>query len=250
MEPVTAVATAPWWAPAAIAGGASLLGSIGSSAFGASSANKQMGFQERMSSTAHQREVLDLKKAGLNPILSARLGGSSTPPGAQGQVPDFGNSAKTGLDGLRLAADMGVQKATIRDINAAADLKDTQRIDITNTQQSRIMQALAAAQASLSSGELSAQQARVAQQTVKNLIGQLNSINLQNQSSALDMEEKRRSSEFWKGPFGKLGAHKKALGVIGLASGAGSSASSWQDQTLGWAGEFLDRQLRKGGVIK
>lgn len=35
---------------------------------------------ERLSNTAHQREIKDLYKAGLNPILSAKYGGSSTPP--------------------------------------------------------------------------------------------------------------------------------------------------------------------------
>lgn len=50
-------------------------------------AREQMAFQERMSDTSHQREAEDLRKAGLNPILTANGGaGATTPSGASANM--------------------------------------------------------------------------------------------------------------------------------------------------------------------
>ena len=121
-----------WGAIAGIAGGLlSGAGSLGSGMlnFGQQKQmqQRQFDFQERMSSTAHQREVKDLRAAGLNPILSAMNGsGASTPSGGMGAVntPDYGASIR---EGVTAAAQLGRTKAETNFINQQAMTEQNKR---------------------------------------------------------------------------------------------------------------------------
>lgn len=67
-------------------------------------AQAQIEFQREMSNTAYQRQVSDLKAAGINPMLVSKLGGASTPAGAMPQAFNvLGQAASSGMDAYSAA---------------------------------------------------------------------------------------------------------------------------------------------------
>jgi len=85
------------------------------------SADRQMQFQERLSGSAYQRAMDDMRKAGINPMLAISQGGASTPSGASASVfkPDF----KT-PDNLNTALNTRVNEATLQKIRSDTETND------------------------------------------------------------------------------------------------------------------------------
>ena len=142
VEPVTAAA--------AIAAAASMFGAhqrnrasakeaARNRAFQADQARRQMSFQERMSSSAVQRQVADMRAAGINPILAGRYGGSSSPGGASGS-----GSMATFEDEITPAISTALQtrrlKQELKNMRASAKLDLANETVASVEQQRRVVQ--------------------------------------------------------------------------------------------------------------
>lgn len=144
---------------AAIGGGASLIGGAMQNSAAERAADKQMAFQENSARHSYQWATEDMKKAGINPILAYKQGGSGTLSGSSytpqnvGAAAAAGATAGSGVASSAIAATRN--QAELANIAADTALKGSQD----KTQAAMQIQALAQA------GQANANSALAAEQT-------------------------------------------------------------------------------------
>lgn len=79
-------------------------------------------WQERMSNSAYQRSMADMRKAGLNPILAYQKGGASTPGGSTSKVPDYGSAVSTALKAKMMGAQLALLSEQVLKTKAETSL--------------------------------------------------------------------------------------------------------------------------------
>lgn len=120
---------------AAVGGGAlNLIGVDMANRSNRAAVGDQMNFQERMSSTAHQREVKDWEAAGFNKIAAMGGSGASTPTGAaavmQNNMEGLAASAREAFDmNIRSKQLTNETSKNTADVNLSKALKTKAEIE-------------------------------------------------------------------------------------------------------------------------
>lgn len=192
--------------------------------FNAMEAQKNRDWQERMSNSAYQRAMQDMRLAGLNPVLAYQQGGASSPSGSSASVSSLENTMEGLGKGVTSAGQFARNLADLQQVKANTETTTTQG-DLNRT-----TQALNAANT-----------ARAAQETA---------------TSAADMRRKNAETEL---TIEQMENPKAYRALMGAQAGQATSAAKlsdeqrkqleqygphWTGQAAGSLGRLYDRFVK------
>lgn len=179
--------------------------------FNKKEADRARDWAKEMANTEMQRRVIDLRKAGLNPMLAVTQGGASTPSAAQanasGNDTDFAG-AFSALQMIRMAREKNAAEIRQIDANTAKTVEETKQL----AEQTPYSGKAAFFNNEILFSQMQEMASKVgmarSEQQVKEMLPEMQ--RLINKGMALDMSEKEAQSKF----FEQIGEGSKWLELV------------------------------------
>lgn len=193
-------------------------------------------FQERMSSTAYQRAMNDMRYAGLNPILAYSQGGATT-PGGMGASMSAATMQNT-MEGLGEGISSAAQKA--KDATASELNKEAVKNTASQTDLNKANEVLAKSldQKAQADAAVSAQQLHKVKEETENVIKSRELIGAQTSSAAASAAQASANARL----IGMQGDDYQKYGDSRVAKELRAAV-----RTLGTAGELVNDARRDAG---